>query len=179
MTEALLSGDLEHALNVWSLLDDPIDIVRVPGPAGPLYHLGSNGAHRLHTARLLGLPAVWAEIRQDVLPLEVTFGDATPHGEHIAPETLTICWRGLLERGLAAGRFDDTTIFGVLHPDAVMASWMLAPPDCAITWAAAYDRAYPGALNQAGVPVSAWQDPQAWLSWLATEGRPVGDARDA
>ncbi|MBG0825830.1 hypothetical protein HS048_34670 [Planomonospora sp. ID91781] len=173
MAEALLSGDLEHALEVWSLLTAPISVVRVHGPAGPLYHLGSNGAHRLHAARLLGLPAVWTEIRQDALPLQVTFSDVTPYGaRRIAADVLTPCWRGLLERGLAAGRFDDAPISAALHLDTVMAPWMLAMPDCAVTWAAAYDRAYPGALNQAGVPTSAWQDPQAWLSWLDTGKTP-------
>ncbi|MFC7723185.1 hypothetical protein [Nonomuraea recticatena] len=34
----------------------------------------------------------------------------------------------------------------VLHLDHVEALWLLAAPELAIAWAAAYDRAYPGAL---------------------------------
>ncbi|MFI6883707.1 hypothetical protein [Streptosporangium canum] len=170
MTEALLSGDVDHALKVWNILDAPIQVVRVHGPAGPLYRLGENGAHRLHAARLLDLPAVWVEIRQNALPMQLTVADVTPDGAPIEAGLRVACWRGLFDRGLLTGRLDADTTFGVLHLDAVLAPWMLTQPEHAIEWAAVYNRVYPGALNEAGVPTAAWQDAQAWLSWLTNGG---------
>ncbi|GAA2701769.1 hypothetical protein GCM10010412_099660 [Nonomuraea recticatena] len=58
MASALLNGPVDQALDVWNPRGDPICVNRTPGPAGPLYARGANGTHRLHAARLTGLPLI-------------------------------------------------------------------------------------------------------------------------
>jgi hypothetical protein len=172
MANAMLSGSLHQALQVWNMCEDPICVYRIPGPAGPLYERGVNGTHRLHAARLLNMPAIWAKITQDALPLQIT-----PNGLRVwrgeEPEQLVTCWRGLLAIGLAHGTVEDSTFsprLSILHLDDVVAPWLLIQPKHAVAWAAVYNRAYPGALEDCGIPPWAWQSSQAWLSWLATAG---------
>ncbi|MFI7632294.1 hypothetical protein [Microbispora rosea] len=172
MAKALLSGNVDRALEVWSLCTEPITVVRVHGPAGPLYHLHYNGAHRLHAARLLGLPGIWVEMEQHALPLQLTFADVRQNGEYNQAGDVITCWRGLQARGLLVGELEEDStwpVSSILHLDTVVAPWLLARPENAIAWAAIYDRVYPGALHEAGVPAAAWQSVQAWLSWLSVE----------
>ncbi|GAA3840718.1 hypothetical protein GCM10022226_74050 [Sphaerisporangium flaviroseum] len=169
MLTALLNPAVEEALRVWSLDDDPVRVNRIPGPAGPLYTLGENGAHRLTAARLAALPGIWATIDQPALPLQVQ-----PYQTGIrrddAPQLLT-CWRGLLARGLVTGDIcvnPDLLALSTLHLDDVAAIWLLAAPAQAIAWAAIYSRAYPGALAALGITPQAYADERAWTTWLAT-----------
>lgn len=71
LTRALLGGDSQAVLKAWNFDGEPLDVIRVPGPAGPLYERGSSGTHRIHTARMIGLPLLWAEIQQYTLPLRI------------------------------------------------------------------------------------------------------------
>ncbi|PZG17004.1 hypothetical protein C1I98_38790, partial [Spongiactinospora gelatinilytica] len=175
MAEAMRAGSVDDALDVWNMSGDPIRVTRFPGPAGPLYARGSNGTHRLHAARLLGMPAIWVAIRQEALPLRLTAGDLGVHGRS-GPEQLVACWRGLLAKGLAAGTIEDHPTFpglSALHLDDIVAPWLLADPERAVAWAAAYDHVYPGSLAECGIPPSAWGAADSWFSWLHTS-RPMG-----
>ncbi|MGV9601320.1 hypothetical protein ACWDR1_32140 [Streptosporangium sandarakinum] len=170
MLTALLDTSVEEALRVWSLDDDPIRVERIPGPAGPLYTLGANGAHRLTAARLAALPGIWATIDQPALPLRIKPCQTGLYEDDAARQILT-CWRGLLNRGLVTGRLDEDSglpAVSTLHLDDATAIWLLAAPDQAIVWAATYDHAYPGALAAVGIPPQAYADEHAWITWLAT-----------
>ena len=175
LTKALLDGDLGTALEVWNFVRDPFDVTRVPGPAGPLYERGSNGTHRIHTARMIGLPLLWVEIRQYTLPLRIRVHElfATRDRAPSPAETRDVidCWRGLLERGLLHGGPEEDADFpglSTLYPDWAAAPWLLAEPGDATRWAANYERAYPGALPACGIPTNAWQTPQSWHDWLTS-----------
>ncbi|WP_236003641.1 hypothetical protein [Nonomuraea antri] len=113
-----------------------------------------NGTHRLHAARLLSMPAIWVEITQEALPLQITSDDLDVwEGEE--PEQLVACWRGLLARGLAHGTVEDDSFsvrLSIFHLDDVVAPWLLLQPEKAIAWAAIYERTYPGALETCGIP---------------------------
>ncbi|MEU6718334.1 hypothetical protein ABZ897_43285 [Nonomuraea sp. NPDC046802] len=172
MIKAMWSGSVETALTVWNWRRDPICVDRVPGPVGPLYELGRNGTHRLHAARLLGLPAIWAEITQDALPLQITPYDLGAVEDHEAEQVVT-CWRGLLAAGLVVGELEHCSMprMTILHIDDTIAAWILAEPVRAVAWAAAYDRVYPDALRQAGIPPHAWTAGQAWVDWCSTASR--------
>ncbi|UJW28756.1 hypothetical protein L3Q67_26200 [Saccharothrix sp. AJ9571] len=60
----LLSTDDPEAFTE-QLFRDPIVLQRSPGWAGPLYQVGSNGNHRVHSARMLGLPWLAAEVESE------------------------------------------------------------------------------------------------------------------
>ncbi|WP_424534360.1 hypothetical protein ACOZ38_29210 [Sphaerisporangium viridialbum] len=169
MVDALLTGSLEQALEVWSLTSEPIDVTRLPGPAGPLYARGVNGTHRLHTARMPALPAIWVEVQQRTLPPWITPHETGANTEHDTG-TLLACWRGLLARGLVVGHLEEPRIvpqLSKLHLDYAAAPWLLAIPERAAAWAQAYQRTYPGALAQIGIPTSAWANPRTWVNWLS------------
>ncbi|PZG19931.1 hypothetical protein C1J01_10855 [Nonomuraea aridisoli] len=169
MLAALLGDSLDEALRIWNLDGDHVRVVRIPGPAGPLYTLGANGAHRLTAARLARMPLVWARITQRALPLQLYAYEAELHRSHSEQGDVVGCWRGLLARGLVTGRLEENPTLpamSILHLDDVAAAWLLASPKIAIAWAAAYDHTYPGALDELGVPASAWSDERSWESWL-------------
>ncbi|MGI5490351.1 hypothetical protein [Microtetraspora malaysiensis] len=169
MLTALLDPSVENALRIWSLDNDPVRVDRIPGPAGPLYTLGDNGAHRLTAARLAGLPGIWATIEQPALPLRVQPFQVGVRREDAI--RLLTCWRGLLARGLVAGRLEEDPqlpALSTLHLDDASAIWLLATPSLAIAWAATYNRAYPGALAALGITPEVYADERAWTTWLTT-----------
>ncbi|MFI7643374.1 hypothetical protein [Nonomuraea sp. NPDC049400] len=166
---ALLDISVEEALGVWSLAEEPICVQRIPGPTGPLYTLGENGAHRLTTARLASLPGIWATVDQPALPLQVHPHQTGIHGDDAARQLLT-CWRCLLARDLVAGHIDEDSRWpslSTLHLDDAAAIWLLATPKQAIAWAATYNRVYPGALEALDITPEAYADERAWATWLA------------
>jgi hypothetical protein len=69
---------------------DPILLNHIGGPAGPVYQAG-NGIHRVHAARIWGLPYVLAIVQVEKLP--------TPIGPGSAGD-LSRLWEGLQQRGL-------------------------------------------------------------------------------
>ncbi|MBO3752781.1 hypothetical protein J5X84_42605 [Streptosporangiaceae bacterium NEAU-GS5] len=166
MAKAMLTASVQQALKVWNLTGDPIRVTRIPGPAGPLYRRAENGTHRLHAARLLAMPVIWAQITQDTLPLDVCPMDVDAHND--TARLVLTCWKGLLAKGLATGSLqeDDLPGLSVLQLDHVITPWLLAQPDRAVAWAAVYDRVYPGALEEAGIPAMAWRTPDSWVAWL-------------
>jgi hypothetical protein len=167
-TLALLSctDPAETAEKSWGLPAQPVLLYRVPGPAGPLYEVGANGMHRIHTARMLRFPLLWAEITQYPLPLEITWWDMA-NSEALTDElknSLVITWQGLLHHDLVTGDLDQHE--GVLRPSWAAAPWLLTKPQHAVLWARNYDRVYPGALHRLGIPAAAWQTPGSWRAWL-------------
>ncbi|TKK91383.1 hypothetical protein FDA94_00830 [Herbidospora galbida] len=154
-------------MKTWSLIEEPIRVRRIAGPASPLYTLGENGAHRLTTALLAALPGVWAIIEQEVLPLRVR-----PHQVRIRNAeagALPACWRGLMSRGLVTGRLEEDVsqpTLSTLHLDDSAALWLLGPARSAVAWAATYDHAYPGALADLGIAPEVYADARSWTTWL-------------
>jgi hypothetical protein len=167
-TRALLActDPAETAAKSWGLPAEPVRLHRVPGPAGPLYELGDNGMHRIHTARMLGFPLLWAEVTQYALPLKITWWDLAD-GEALTPElknSILVTWQGLLGHGLLTGDLDHRE--AVLRPAWIAAPWLLTRAQHAVRWACNYERAYPGALHRLGIPATAWQSPADWQAWL-------------
>ena len=167
---AALLGDLDPASlaeDTWAGPQEAVTLTRVPGPAGPLYQISGNGQHRIHTARLLGFPMLWALTSQYTLPTSIDWfslvdGDEAPSGQ-VRADALA-CWQGALQHGLIDGELDKTG--GVLHLTWALAPWLLARPGPAATWARNYDRAYPGTLAACGIPPHAWRSEQEWRHWL-------------
>jgi hypothetical protein len=168
IASALLGdGDPAAVADLWAEPSQPVSLLSVPGPAGPLYELHSNGMHRMHTARLLGFPLLWAVVEQFTLPTTVAWYSAAAYGERLTDEvqdSIMGCWRGALRRGLIDGELDEAE--GILYPTWALAPWLLARPDSAAAWAGNYERAYPGALAAAGVHRGAWQTSGQWRAWL-------------
>lgn len=46
-----------------------ISVLRIEGPAGPIYEINRDGTHRVHAARILGLPWILAEVDVSALPI--------------------------------------------------------------------------------------------------------------
>ncbi|MGI5292993.1 hypothetical protein ACQEVF_58120 [Nonomuraea polychroma] len=170
MANAMLTGSLDDALDVWNLTGETIVVARVPGPAGPLYELGSNGSHRLQSARMLNLPVIWAEVQQRTLAPWVEPHDVGAETSDDAA-VVVACWRGLLARELIVGRLEDDVEYppaSKLCLDYVAAPWLLAIPETATAWARAYEWTYPGALAELGVPAVAYASADAWVAWAAS-----------
>lgn len=170
LARALVEDDIEELIgSLWWLARDCIALDLVPGPAGPLYELGVNGTHRVHAARLVGLPLLFAELTYYPLPTAVAAGDVARHGEfaYLAARESEACWSALRDRGLLVGEIHTDGPGAVtLHPDWVLAPWLLARSEVAVGWAANYDRAFPGALAKAGIPTEARRSATAWRDWL-------------
>ncbi len=149
------------------LSDDGWVIVeRIPGPVGPIHEVTTNGLHRTHAFALLSLPLIAVEVRVTALPMYVTLQRATSDADDLATRQLS---KGLMSRGLLEGVIETRrTAEGgpVLRPDWVAAPWMLCPPNAAAKIAASYDRVYPEALADIGVPRNVMGNPSAWVSWL-------------
>lgn len=87
------------------LSDDGIVYVdQVHGPAGPIHRVTTNGNHRTHALRILGIPLMAAEITPVVLPLRLSEYDVhrgCPQPEPFSP--VEPLWRALIERDLLVG----------------------------------------------------------------------------
>jgi hypothetical protein len=169
-TRALLActDPAQTATESWGIPEAPVSLHRVPGPAGPLYELAHNGMHRIHTARMLHFPLLWAVVTQYPLPLEITWWDLADSNDRLTPElkeSFVTTWQGLLSHRLLTGDLDADE--GVLRPSWVATPWLLSRPQHAILWARNYERAYPRALHRLGIPTAASQTPRDWQAWLA------------
>lgn len=163
LRDAAAAGDVTNWLHRMYGHPGELYIKRAEGPAGPIYEAAS-GTHRTHAARLLELPAVLARIVPVTMPTP-----ASPAGDGRwtrPPVDLEPLWRGLMNRGLVAAEvIDERWYFGNLT-----AEWMLASPALATAVNAAYDRLYPGALEQAtGLTHEQLTQPARWYGAL-TEG---------
>ncbi|MFV8141997.1 hypothetical protein ACNQR7_30910 [Mycolicibacterium senegalense] len=133
---------------------EPILVRLIPGPAGPIYEVVT-GTHRSHAARIWGLPWVLARVQIDNLP--------TPIGPSPAGD-LSGLWRGLVARGLLQAE----VVGDIWYIGSVVAEWMLTAPVLATQMNAAYERAYPGALQAVtGMATEELTEPVRWEQALA------------
>lgn len=102
----------------------PIDLHHIPGWAGPLYQIGSNGNHRVHAARILGIPWLLATVSTHGLPLDYDLTtlvdqDCAPH-QHPNRRAYTnrhTLLTGLLRRGIIHGELTDDTDHPARSPE--------------------------------------------------------------
>ncbi|MBF6333473.1 hypothetical protein [Nocardia transvalensis] len=77
---SLKEADSAQGLEAWiddfviGRLRQPVQLVRVEGPAGPVYELRSDGTHRTHLARIFGLPLL-AVVKTCALPRPLSLAD--------------------------------------------------------------------------------------------------------
>ncbi|UGT63663.1 hypothetical protein [Nocardia asteroides] len=144
----------------------PIRLVRVEGPAGPVYELRGDGARRLQFARAFGLP-VLALVRAAQLPRPLI-------PESTSATTGFDRW-GELWRGLRRHRMLDVTedaghATPRWNPTRLAADWLLLPPAAATAAGRAYDRLHPGALAAAtGLPAAVLLDADRWAGVLLAD----------
>ncbi|MFC8290650.1 hypothetical protein ACFUJ0_07190 [Streptomyces sp. NPDC057242] len=145
--------------------EPPISLGVINGPAGPLCNISSGGAHRTHLFRILGLPWMITELYARIPPrrFDVACVIDTAKGMTEA-ERIGRGWHTLLERGLLHGRIHYEGAFAVLDLDH--APWLLGDAALASSYNTAYERVYPGALSELGIPTTALADRKAWEQWL-------------
>lgn len=112
-----------------------ISVLLVEGPAGPIYEVNRDGVHRVHAARMLGVPWILAEVDASSLP-----GPRRPR------RGVESRWRDLRARGVIDADVRDGRWFF----RGVTAEWLLKDAAAAAVVSAAYERCYPGALAQMG-----------------------------
>ncbi|MGW1564466.1 hypothetical protein ACWCQ1_49780 [Streptomyces sp. NPDC002144] len=158
-----LAGFIRH-----HLAEEPaISLGVINGPAGPLYNVSSGGAHRTHLFRILGLPWVIAKLYARIPPRRFEVANVIDTSKGMAEaERVGRGWRILLERGLLHGRIGYDGAFAVLDLDHVPAPWLLGDAALASAYNTAYERVYPGALTELGIPATALAGVKAWEQWL-------------
>lgn len=160
----LTTNNVDAALEDILSEGNGLHLTRTPGPAGPLHDVGCNGTHRAHALRILGVPLVAAELFVPLLPLRLSERDVWTQRHN---KTMGRIWRALIERNILVGDVHDTASGGaVVEPHHIAAPWLLHDPDTAASISAAYNRVYPGALEQLGIPTTAITTGENWLRWL-------------
>lgn len=166
-----------HEAFTTRLFGHGIMLIRVPGWAGPLYTVGNGGNHRIHTARMLNLPYLAADISTQAPPLSTTishlvFHDKSPEDRRLPHETRehdrTALIEGMIRRGIIDGELTHDDHQTTLHCRKLPATWLLRAPHRATTVNTIYESRYPAALEQLGIPTSIGTDPDAWVRWLTT-----------
>ncbi|WP_132900693.1 hypothetical protein [Mycobacteroides abscessus] len=163
LRDAASAGDMTTWLHRMYGHPGELFVKRTEGPAGPIYETAL-GTHRTHAARLLALPAVLARVVPVTMP---TPASPAGDGRWTRPSVDTeLLWRGLMNRGVITAEVID----GHWHFGKLTAEWMLASPAVATAVNAAYERLYPGALQQAtGLTREQLIQPESWYGAL-TEG---------
>ncbi|MEW1912338.1 hypothetical protein AB0442_28530 [Kitasatospora sp. NPDC085895] len=163
-----VAGFLRHHL----FDEPPVNLTTLAGPAGPIHGISTGGIHRTHLFKVLGLP--WLYANQDALipPRRLDVSAVIPPGSGPREAARTAAlWEGLLDRGLATGRIERNGPWATMHLDRAPALWMLGTRDFAAAYNTAYERVYPGALAQLGIPDTALEDGTAWEHWLTAHSR--------
>ncbi|MEU6261720.1 hypothetical protein [Saccharopolyspora shandongensis] len=157
---------------------DAIDLNRIPGWAGPVYQLGNDGCHRIHAARVLGLPWIAAQVGYSQHASEWQLSELTIENGRIFPGKLRE-YRLALIQGLDRRGIIDVEVIPTPDPlwtrvrcTRLPAPWLLRAPEWATRVNAAYERAIPGALGQLGIPVGIGTQRDKWTAWLTTDGEP-------
>ncbi|MGW0356133.1 hypothetical protein ACWDXV_18195 [Nocardia nova] len=180
---SLCAADSGPKLEAWiddftiGRLHQPVQLVRVEGPAGCVYQLYADGTHRAHFARVFELPLM-AWVKTSQLPRPVFVID---HPDRPGPDALgagfgrvASLYMGLRARGLLEvdGAPKRPETMDVWQPTRVCAEWMLLPPVAAAAANRAYDRVYPGVLVEAtGLAAEQLYDPHGWARTVV---RPPG-----
>ncbi|MEV7246652.1 hypothetical protein AB0N92_36225 [Streptomyces sp. NPDC093248] len=150
------------------LAEEPaISLSVINGPAGPLYNVSMGGAHRTHLFRILGLPWMIAKLYARIPPRRFDVASVIDTAKGM-PEVERVGrgWHTLLERGLLHGRIRYEGDFAVLDLDHAPAPWLLGDAALASAYNTAYERVYPGALTEMGIPATALSGRKAWEQWL-------------
>ncbi|MEU2043690.1 hypothetical protein [Nocardia niwae] len=181
--ETLRAADTTAGLEDWidaftiGRLRQPVRLTRVEGPAGPVYVLRADGTHRAHFARVFGLPLL-ALVRTSALPrpLHVVDRPDIPGVDRF--RRWGALWGGLRKHSLLDVEGDpEPAWFTRWTPTRLCADWMLLPPSAAVEVNRAYDRVYPGALEEAtGLPGEVLFDAQGWARTMI--GDPAAPVRD-
>jgi hypothetical protein len=133
------AGGIERWLYEMYARTGSISLLRIEGPAGPIYEVNRDGNHRVHAARMLAVPWILAEVDVSSLP--------APRRPSRGVEPR---WRELRDRGA----IDADVRQGRWFFRGVTAEWLLSDAATAEQVSAAYERCYPGALAQMGDPGS-------------------------
>ncbi|MET7297133.1 hypothetical protein ABZS79_34430 [Streptomyces griseoloalbus] len=150
------------------LAEEPaISLSVINGPAGPLYNVSMGGAHRTHLFRILGLPWIIAKLYARIPPRRFDVASVIDTAKGMTEvERVGRGWHALLERGLLHGRIRYEGDFAVLDLDHAPAPWLLGDAALASAYNTAYERVYPGALTELGIPATALTGRKAWEQWL-------------
>ncbi|GHE33935.1 hypothetical protein GCM10017771_51240 [Streptomyces capitiformicae] len=150
------------------LAEEPaISLSVINGPAGPLYSVSMGGAHRTHLFRILGLPWMIAKLYARIPPRRFDVASVIDTAKGMTEvERVGRGWHTLLERGLLHGRIRYEGAFAVLDLDHARAPWLLGDAALASAYNTAYERVYPGALTELGIPATALTGRKAWEQWL-------------
>lgn len=175
IVNGLLTTDLE-AFTI-KLFEHGLMLIRVPGWAGPLYTVGNGGNHRIHTARMLSLPWLAADISTSATPLSSTIAGLAFHDNTTEDRRLPFKTRehhraalidGMIRRGILDGELTHDDHQTTLHCRRLPATWLLRAPHRATAVNTIYESRYPGALEQLGIPIAIGTNPDAWIRWLTT-----------
>lgn len=152
-----------------------INLHRVAAWAGPVYKVGSNGNHRIHTARMLGLPWLPATVYFDSEPPNCEIWDIVARDPGTPRESFERRIRkrqalieGLLRRRVIDGELITGPEEPMLRCFRLPAPWLLRSAEYATTANRMYESRYPGALSQLGIPQGIGTDPIAWTNWLTS-----------
>jgi hypothetical protein len=158
------------------LFTDEMNLIRIAAWAGPLYRIGVNGIHRVHTARMLGLPWLAVSVDYEAVPpswdlISILSTSHRPRQslEQRATERLALI-NGLIRRGVIDGELiaEADERWPTLRCRRLPAPWLLHASEDATTVNAIYESRYPGALAQLGIPTEIGTEPTAWTAWLTT-----------
>jgi hypothetical protein len=141
------------------------DLIRVEGPAGPIYDICTGGSHRTHAARILDLPCV---------PAEVHLAEPSyPTAPGFPWEVMDQIWNRLRVRHVLTAEVVPSEDLGVVWlPRKVSGQWMLLAPGLAVSVNRAYEQLYPGSLSRlTGVPAEDLVDEQRWTAALIKPAR--------
>ncbi|MFJ5812156.1 hypothetical protein, partial [Streptomyces sp. NPDC093093] len=155
-----LAGFIRH-----HLAEEPaISLSIINGPAGPFYNVSMGGAHRTHLFRILGLPWVFAKLYARISPHRFDVASVIDTAKGMTEAARG--WQTLLERGLLHGSIRYEGAFAVLDLDHAPAPWLLGEPALASAYNTTYERVYPGALTELGIPATALTGRKVWEQWL-------------
>lgn len=176
--EALRDSD-DLDVFTYKLFCDEINVLRTPAWAGPLYRIGANGNHRIHTARILNLPWLAASVHLEATPpawdmIGLISADPRntadlrqPFEQRLQDRAVLIA--GLIRRGVIDGTLANDGPRSVLHCRRLPAPWLLRGARYATTMNTVYESRYPGALKQLGIPTTIGTDADAWTHWLTSK----------
>ncbi|WP_054047187.1 hypothetical protein [Alloactinosynnema sp. L-07] len=178
ITQGLADATDLHAFTA-RLFTDEINLLHTPAWAGPIYRVGLNGNHRVHTARLLNLPWLavtvihakpppawqsWSMASVESRWAQTHWNEKWSHRRHALIE-------GLIRRGIIDAEFDDNpNLFSrTVHCTRLPAPWLVRAPELAASANAFYENLYPGALATLGIPQHIGTDASAWTRWLTSD----------
>jgi hypothetical protein len=165
----------------------PIDLIRVSAWAGPLYQLGSNGTHRIHTAAMLELPWLCATVGAAAIATEFDLislcgsdiDNPLPWYSDDNYDQRVSLLTGMIRRGIIDGEIvgDDPSrphYSTRLRCRYLPAPWLVRNPQHTVRVNTIYESRYPGALAQLGIPIKVGTRTDNWIEWLTSPDPSAG-----